>query len=183
MKPLIKKRRETVLRTLYSSEKGLIVHSGAVCEKGLAYVFGGLSDAGKSTLTSKLGEMMIPINDDMNILEFKGLNIEVFTYFVRSEDQGYHYLINENAKGILKAFFFPVKEFEKESHIELLKDKSYIWKMLLTCVAPPLKGEDGFFPNYMAMIDRLIDSVPFYNIHHNLKNSPYEIAELLRSIK
>lgn len=183
MNPLTEKRRETVLRALYSSEKGLIIHSGAVCENGLAYVFGGLSDVGKSTLTSKLDGIMTAINDDMNILEFGNFDIEVSTYFTRNEDPGYHYLINENARGTLKTFFFPVKEFEKDSHIEFLKDKGYIWKMLLTCVAPPLKGEDHLFPNYMAMIDRLIDSVPFYNIHHNLKNSPDEIAKLLRSIK
>ena len=119
----------------------------------------------------------------MNILEFKDSGIEVSTYFTQAENRGYHYLINEDAKGILKAVLFPKMEFIKDSHIEKIDDRGHIWKTLLTCVAPPLKGEDELFPNYLSMLDRLMDSVPFFNIHHNLKDSPEFIAEILRGIK
>ena len=126
---------------------------------------------------------MTPINDDMNILEFTDDGIKVSTYFTQEENQGYHYLINEDVTGILKAVFFPVKEYERDSFIEPLTDKGYIWRMLLTCVAPPVKGEDHLFPNYYEMMDRLINSAQFYNFYHNLKDSPEFIADILRSIK
>ena len=183
MEAQIRARREKVLRSLYSTNSGLIVHSGAVVDNCSSYVFAGLSGAGKSTLTEKLDGIFTAINDDMNILEFKDSGIEVSTYFTQAENRGYHYLINEDAKGILKAVLFPKMEFIKDSHIEKIDDRGHIWKTLLTCVAPPLKGEDELFPNYLSMLDRLMDSVPFFNIHHNLKDSPEFIAEILRGIK
>lgn len=183
MNPAFKSRRESVLRSLYSLQNGLIVHSSAVEDSGNSFIFAGIADAGKSTLAKKLSEIMTVINDDMNILEFTDSGIKVSTYFTQAENQGYHYLINEDVTGILKAVFFPIKEHERDSFIELLTDKGLIWRKLLTCVAPPITGEDHLFPNYYAMIDRLMDSVPFFNIYHNLKDSPEFIAEMLRSIK
>ena len=183
MESKVRSRRENVLRTLYSIKSGLIVHSGAVSDSGVAYVFAGVADVGKSTLTQKLNEIMTGINDDMNILEFCDYGIEVSTYFTQEENRGYHYLINENAKGNLKAVLFPKMEFLKNSYLEKVTDRGYIWKTLLNCVAPPLKGEDEFFSNYLNMLDKLMNETVFYDIHHNLNDSPDFIAELLRSIK
>jgi len=183
MDPAIKSRRESVLRSLYSSNRGLIVHCSALTDNGKAFVFAGRADTGKSTLAQKLALKMEVINDDMNILEFYNEGIKVSTYFTQEENQGYHYLINENVTGILNAVFFPIKEMKKDSYLESLDDKGFIWKTLLTCAAPPTTGENHLFPNYLSLIDRLIESVSFYNIHHNLKDSPDEIANLLRSIK
>ena len=183
MKLSIKSRRESVLRSLYSSQNGLIVHCSAVEDSGSSFVFAGIADAGKSTLASKLSRIMTVINDDMNVLEFSDAGIKVSTYFTQAENQGYHYLINENATGVLKAILFPVKELENDSYLEQLADKGFIWKMLLNCVAPPITGEDHLFPNYYRMIDKLMESVPFFNIHHNLKDSAEHIATLLRKIK
>ncbi|HRZ79348.1 MAG TPA: hypothetical protein P5044_05005 [bacterium] len=182
MKLSIKSRRESVLRSLYSSQNGLVVHCSAVEEMGDSFIFAGIADAGKSTLANKLSGIMTVINDDMNILEFSDTGIKVSTYFTQSENQGFHYLINESATGILKAVLFPVKETGKDSFLELLTDKGFIWKNLLTCVAPPIAGEDHLFPDFLLMIDRLIDAVPFYSVHHNLKDPPDRIAYLLRSI-
>lgn len=159
------------------------MHSSSVENVGDVFVFAGVADVGKSTLAKKLGENMAVINDDMNILEFCEEDICVSTYFTQSENQGYHYLINEDAKGILKAVFFPKMEFEKKSFLEKIDDRGYIWRTLLNCVAPPLKGEDEFFPNYLEMIEKLMDSVPFFHIYHNLNDSPEFIAELLRGIE
>ncbi|HQJ60792.1 MAG TPA: hypothetical protein PKV35_07330 [bacterium] len=183
MDPAIRSRRESVLRSLYSSQNGLIVHCSAVEDSGSSFIFAGIADAGKSTLANKLSEIMTVINDDMNVLEFSDTGIKVSTYFTQAENQGYHYLINEDATGVLKAILFPVKELENDSYLEKLSDKGFIWRNLLSCVAPPITGEDHFFPNYYKMIDRLMESVPFFNIHHNLKNNPEFIAELLRSVE
>lgn len=183
MKQSIKKRRESVLRSLYSSNRGLIVHCSAVEDSGHSFVFAGVADAGKSTLAQKLNGIMTVINDDMNILEFSNSGIKVSTYFTQAENQGFHYLINENVTGLLKAVLFPVKELSKDSYLELLTDKGLIWKKLLTCAAPPITGEDHLFPNYLNMLDRLMDSIAFFNIHHNLKDSPEFISKLLRNIK
>ena len=68
MEAKIRSRRESVLRSLYSSKSGLIVHSSAVENVGNVFVFAGVADVGKSTLAKKLGENMAVINDDMNIL-------------------------------------------------------------------------------------------------------------------
>lgn len=183
MESKIRSRREKVLRSLYSTKSSLIVHSGALTDNGSAYIFAGVADVGKSTLTEKLNGIMTGINDDMNILEFKDNEIEVSTYFTQAENRGYHYLINEDAKGILKAILFPKMEFEKRSFLEKIDDRGLIWRTLLNCVAPPLKGEDELFPNYLEMIEKLMDVVPFFNIHHNLKDGPEFIAELLRGIE
>ena len=183
MESKIRIRREQVLRSLYSTKSGLIVHSGAVTDNGISYIFAGVADAGKSTLTQKLDGIMTAINDDMNVLEFKNDGIKVSTYFTQAENRGYHYLINEKATGILKAVFFPEKEFEKRSYFERIYDKGYLWRTLLRCVAPPLKGEDDLFSSYLKVLERLMNSVPFYNIHHNLKDSSEFIARLLRGIK
>jgi len=183
MEPAIRSRRESVLLSLYSSQNGLIVHCSAVEDSGSSFIFAGVADAGKSTLANKLGKIMTVINDDMNILEFCDNGIKVSTYFTQQENQGFHYLINENATGILKAVLFPVKELKKDSYLEQLSDKGFIWKALLNCVAPPITGEDHLFPNYYKMIDRVMDTVPFFNIHHNLKDSAEQIATLLRSVK
>ncbi len=183
MDPAIRSRRESVLRSLYSSENGLIVHCSAVEDSGSSFIFAGVADAGKSTLANKLSKIMTVINDDMNVLEFSDAGIKVSTYFTQAENQGYHYIINENVSGLLKAVIFPVKEKETESFLEPLSDKGLIWKMLLNCVAPPITGEDHLFPNYYRMIDKLMESVPFFNIHHNLKDSAEHIATLLRKIK
>ena len=182
-KILTRNRRRDVLKFLYSSQKGLIIHSSAIESSGVSFIFAGVADVGKSTLAKKLSNIMTVINDDMNILEFTDNGIRVSTYFTQAENQGYHYLINEDVTGILKAVLFPIKEYERDSFIEPLTDKGLIWRKLLTCVAPPITGEDHLFPNYYEMIDRLMDSVPFFNIYHNLKDSPEFIAELLRSIK
>lgn len=182
MEAKIRARREKVLRSLYSQSTGLIVHSGAVVDDDTVYVFPGVADSGKSTLTRKLNNIFTAINDDMNLLEFKTSGIEVSTYFTQIENRGYHYLINEDAKGALKAVLFPKMEFEKDSFVEKLKDRGDIWKMLLSSVAPPLKGEDELFPNYLIMLEKLMDSTLFFNIYHNLKDSPEFIADLLRGI-
>ncbi|HQO92906.1 MAG TPA: hypothetical protein PLX56_11325 [bacterium] len=183
MEPAIRSRRESVLLSLYSSQNGLIVHCSAVEDSGSSFIFAGVADAGKSTLANKLGKIMTVINDDMNILEFCDKKVKVSTYFTQAENQGYHYVINEDASGLLKAVLFPVKELENDSYLEQLADKGFIWKMLLNCVAPPITGEDHLFPNYYRMIDKLMESVPFFNIHHNLKDSAEHIATLLRKIK
>lgn len=184
MKDQIKKRRENTLRCLYSSNSGLIVHCSAIYDNGSVFAFAGVADTGKSTLAEKLSWNMSVINDDMNIFEFKSNGcIKVSTYFTHDEDQGYHYIINENLSGILKAVFFPVKEDKKLSGIELIKDRGAIWTTLLTCVAPPLKNENELFQNYLEMLDRLMDSVPFFNIYHNLKDSPELLTSILREIK
>jgi len=178
-----KSRREKILRTLFLEQGGLVIHSGSVKEVCGSFLFVGKSKTGKSTITRKLDSIITGINDDMNILKFKKEGIEVSSFFLRSENPGFHYLINEEAKGILKAVLFPKMEFIKDSHIEKIDDRGHIWKTLLTCVAPPLKGEDELFPNYLSMLEKLMDSVPFFNIHHNLNDSPEFIAELLRGIK
>ncbi|HQM86091.1 MAG TPA: hypothetical protein PLD55_15535 [bacterium] len=126
---------------------------------------------------------MTPINDEKNILEFSEKGVVVKSYFPKTDGHPKEYLINHDVTGILKAALFPIKEYERDSFIEPLTDKGLIWRKLLTCVAPPITGEDHLFPNYYEMIDRLMDSVPFFNIYHNLKDSPEFIAELLRSIK
>jgi len=175
-------RRESVLRSLYSSKSGLIVHCSAVENSGDAFVFAGTSDVGKSTLAKKLSKKMTVINDDMNVLRFSDDGILVSTYFTQEENKGYHYLINENTTGTLKAFLFPEKELEKESYIEQVLDKGLAWKRLLSCTAPPLKGEDELFSNYLEMVERLLVSVPFFSIHHNLNDSPEFVREILMSM-
>ncbi|MGI6395442.1 MAG: hypothetical protein ACOX2F_12070 [bacterium] len=182
MEPLIKTRRESLLCELYSSKSGLIVHSSALEDSGNSFLFAGVADVGKSTLAKKLNGLMNVINDDMNILKFCEAGIEVSTYFTQAENRGHHYLINEDVRGTLKAVLFPVKELKKDSYLELLSDEGFIWKVLLTCVAPPISGKDHLFPNYYKMIDCVMDSVPFFYIHHNLKDSPEAIANLLREI-
>ena len=180
MNDSIKKRRENLLRSLYSSKSGLIVHCSAVFDSGSVFAFTGEADAGKSTLAEKLSNIMPVINDDMNIFEFYDNGcIKVSTYFTHDEDQGYHYIINGNLSGTLKAVLFPVKEVAKTSSIKLIEDKGAIWTTLLKCVAPPLKNENELFQNYLEMLDRLMDHVPFFNIYHNLKDSPELLADVL----
>lgn len=183
MKDPVKKRREDILRSMYSSKKGLIVHCSAVFDSGSVFAFAGVADTGKSTLAEKLSNIMPVINDDMNIFHFSDGGIRVSTYFTQAENNGYHYTINENLSGRLKAVLFPVKEEKKLSGIELIEDKGTIWTTLLTCVAPPLKNENELFQNYLEMLDRLMDSVLFFNIYHNLKDSPELLTSVLRKIK
>ncbi|HSW60473.1 MAG TPA: hypothetical protein VLJ60_06710 [bacterium] len=143
----------------------------------------GVSESGKTTLAKKMSFIMKPINDEKNVLAFNKNGIVVSSFFPATDYKQKEYLINHDLTGILKAVLFPIKEYERDSFIEPLTDKGLIWRKLLTCVAPPITGEDHLFPNYYEMIDRLMDSVPFFNIYHNLKDSPEFIAELLRSIK
>lgn len=183
MRDSINSRREAVLRDLLSNKKGLVVHCSALTANGKAFAFAGLADIGKTTLAEKLGKKMEVINDDMNIFEFTDKGINVSTYFTQSENRGFHYIINEKAGGILKTVLFPVKEYSLDSFLEPLTDKAFIWTALLTCTAPPLKGEDHLFPAYLELIDRLIDSVPFFKVHHNLKDPPEFLAELLKTVQ
>lgn len=183
MNDSIKKRRENLLRSLYSSKSGLIVHCSAVFDSGSVFAFAGEADAGKSTLAEKLSNIMPVINDDMNLFQFSDNGTMVSTYFTQAENNGYHYAINENLSGTLKAVLFPVKEAAKPSSIKLIEDKGTIWTTLLKCVAPPLKNENELFQNYLEMLDRLMDHVPFFNIYHNLKDSPELLADVLHKIK
>lgn len=182
MKESVKKRRENLLRSLYSSKSGLIVHCSAVEDSGKIFAFAGISDAGKTTLAEKLSVIMPVTNDDMNIFQFSDSGIRVSTYFTQAENNGSHYTINENLSGMLKAVLFPVKETSKPSFSELIEDNGAVWTTLLTCVAPPLKNENELFQNYLEMLDRLIDSVPFFYIHHNLNDRPELLAQILRVI-
>jgi len=163
--------------------KNIVAHCSAIKAFNFTYIFPGISESGKSTIAKKLNGLMTPINDEKNILEFSEKGVVVKSYFPKTDGHPKEYLINHDVTGILKAALFPIKEYERDSFIEPLTDKGLIWRKLLTCVAPPITGEDHLFPNYYEMIDRLMDSVPFFNIYHNLKDSPEFIAELLRSIK
>lgn len=167
----------------YSSVNGLISHCSSLKDNEIVFLFPGVSGLGKSTIAKKMSTIMIPLNDDRNFLEFKGSKIFIRSDFSKIYGHPKEYLINHDLTGILKAVLFPIKEYERDSFIEPLTDKGFIWRKLLTCVAPPITGEDHLFPNYYEMIDRLMDSVPFFNIYHNLKDSPEFIANLLRSIK
>ncbi len=177
----MKEVRKDIYKELFSSKSGVVVHSSALCDGSDVYIFSGVSESGKSTVAQKLNCIMIPINDEKNVLEFTDRGVRVSTHFLKDEDDPKEYLVNENVEGYLKAFFFLLKEFEKTSYIEQINEKTYVWKMLLTCAGPPpTKKEDHLFSNYLEVIDRLTDLVPFYNFYHNLNDPPEYIAELLR---
>jgi energy-coupling factor transporter ATP-binding protein EcfA2 len=176
----LRAKKQGLHKILFSSKSGLIIHSSAMYDNHAVYVFGGVSGSGKSTIARKLNGIMTPINDEKNVLEFKNDGISVYTHFLKSDDDHKEYLVNEDLSGTLKAFFFLNKESGTESRIEPLSDKGYIWKMLLKCAAPPSEGEDHFFPAYLEMVDRLIESVPFYDFYYNTSDSQEDLAELLR---
>jgi energy-coupling factor transporter ATP-binding protein EcfA2 len=165
---------------IYKCCVGLISHSSSIYYNKTVFLFPGMSGVGKSTIARKLSGIMTPINDDRNLLEFADNKVIVRSDFSEDNCLPGRYIINNDLTGILKAVLFPVKEYERDSFIEPLTDKGLIWRKLLTCVAPPAEGLDHLFPNYYAMIDRLMDLVPFFNFHHNLKDSPEYIANTIR---
>ena len=171
---------KNLYKDLFSAKRGLIIHSSALCDGTSAYVFGGVSGSGKSTMAQKMNGIMVPINDEKNVLEFTDQGIKVSTYFFLDGDEPKQYIVNENVSGILKTFFFIKKDPLLKSRHELINDRSKIWKMLLTCAAPPYTGEDHLFPDYLQLIDKLSDAVPFYCFYHNLSDPPELIAKLLR---
>jgi hypothetical protein len=178
----LKEVRENTYKELFVSKSGIVAHSSSLLDGKNVYLFCGVSESGKSTMAKKMSETMIPINDEKNILEFTEKGIKVSTFFLKEEDDPKEYLVNENATGYLKIFFFPIKEFEKTSFVEPLKDKTYVWKTLLTCLGPPTLEDNHYFSAYLELIDRLMDSVPVYKFYHNLNDPPEYIAKLLRGI-
>ncbi len=173
-----------VQRELYSAEKALIVHSSSFEKNGFAFVCGGVCTAGKSTLCFKLKELFNPINDDRNLLEFADSGIIVSSFWDQNEQNfsTKQYLVNNEISAKLRAFLFVAKEFEKETYLEELSDKTYIWKKLLLCAAPPVKGDESLFPNYFSMLEKLMSETRFFIIHHNLKDPPEFVAERLLNI-
>lgn len=171
-------------RELYSAEKGLIVHSSSFEKDGSGFVCGGVCTAGKSTLCFKLKELFNPINDDRNLLEFADSGIIVSSFWNQNEQNfsTKQYLVNNEISAKLRAFLFVAKEFEKETYLEELSDKTYIWKKLLLCAAPPVKGDESLFPNYFSMLEKLMSETRFFIIHHNLKDPPEFVAERLLNI-
>lgn len=170
-------------RELYLAEKGLIVHSSSFEKNGFAFVCGGVSGDGKSTLCFKLKELFNPINDEKNLLEFAGSGIIVSSFCDLNRELGINkYLVNQEISAKLKAFLFVAKEFEKETYLEELSDKTLVWKRLLLCAAPPVKGDESLFPNYFSMLEKLMSETKFFVIHHNLKDPPEFVAERLLEI-
>ena len=173
-----------VQRELYLAEKALIVHSSSFEKNGFAFVCGGVCGIGKSTLCFKLKELFNPINDDRNLLEFADSCIIVSSFWDQNEQHfsTKQYLVNNEISAKLKAFLFVAKEFEKETYLEELSDKSLVWKRLLLCAAPPVKGDESLFPNYFSMLEKLLSETKFFVIHHNLKDSPEFVAQKLLEI-
>lgn len=173
-----------VQRELYLAEKGLIVHSSSFERNGFAFVCGGVSTAGKSTLCFKLQHIFTPINDDRNLLEFtdEGLIIKSFWNQNEQHFSTKQYLVNNEISAKLRAFLFVAKEFEKETFLEKLSDKALIWKKLLFSAAPPAEGENQLFVHYFSMLEKLMSQTEFFIIHHNLKDSPEFVAERLLEI-
>ena len=123
---------------------------------------------------------MVPINDEKNLIQFTDRGITVSTYFTVDGSEEKQYLVNENVTGILAKVFFIRKVFNEPSRSEVISDKAQIWKMLLKCVAPPYFGEDHFFPNYLELIEKLIDSVPFFYFYFNISDNPEILADIMR---
>lgn len=171
-------------RELYLAEKGLIVHSSSFEKNGFTFVCGGVCGSGKSTLCFKLKELFNPINDDRNLLEFSDDGIIVSSFWDQNEQNfsTKQYLVNQELSAKLKAFLFVAKEFEKETYLEELSDRTQIWKKLLFCAAPPVKGDESLFPNYFSMLEKLMSETKFFVIHHNLKDPPEFVAEKLLGI-
>ncbi len=173
-----------VQRELYSAEKGLIVHSSAFEKDGIGFICGGVSGDGKSTLCFKLQHIFTPINDDRNLLKFidEGLIIKSFCDQNAQPFSTKKYLVNQDVTAKLRAFLFVAKEFEKETYLEELSDRTHIWKKLLFCAAPPVKGDESLFPNYFSMLEKLMSETKFFVIHHNLKDSAEFVAERVLEI-
>ena len=171
-------------RELYLAEKALIVHSSSFEKNGSAFVCGGVCGIGKSTLCFKLKDLFNPINDDRNLLEFTGGGILVSSFWDQNEQHfsTKQYLVNQELSAKLKAFLFVAKEFEKETYLEELSDRTLIWKKLLFCAAPPVKGDESLFPNYFSMLEKLMSETKFFVIHHNLEDPPEFVAEKLLGI-
>jgi hypothetical protein len=172
--------RKDIHKELFSAKSGLIVHSSALCDGSDVYLFGGVSGSGKSSIAKKMKGSMIPINDEKNMLEFTDKGIKVSTYFLVDGSEKKTYLVNENVSGMLKKIFFINKVQDERSRCEIIDDKAKVWKMLLTCVAPPYFGEDHFFPQYLELIERLIDSAPFFYIHFNINDDPEILTDIMR---
>jgi len=173
-----------VQRELYSVEKALIVHSSSFEKNGQGFICGGVCGIGKSTLCFKLQHIFTPINDDRNLLEFtdEGLIIKSFWDQNLQQFSTKKYLVNQDVTAKLRAFLFVAKEFEKPTCLEKLTDKALIWKKLLLCAAPPVKGDESLFPNYFSMLEKLMSETKFFVIHHNLKDPPEFVAERLLEI-
>ncbi len=171
-------------RELYSAEKGLIVHSSSFEKNGFAFVCGGVCGSGKSTLCFKLKDLFNPINDDRNLLEFTDSGVIVSSFWDQNEQHfsTKQYLVNNELSAKMKAFLFVAKEFERETYLEELSDKTLIWKRLLLCVAPPVKGDESLFPNYFSMLEKLMSETRFCIIHHNLKDSPEFVSDKLTGL-
>ncbi|HPM47188.1 MAG TPA: hypothetical protein PL056_08970 [bacterium] len=167
-------------KDLFAAKSGLIIHSSALCDGSNVYLFGGVSGSGKSSIAKKMNGLMIPVNDEKNVLQFTDRGITVSTYFTVDGSEEKQYLVNENVTGILAKVFFIRKVFNEPSRSEVISDKAQIWKMLLKCVAPPYFGEDHFFPNYLELIEKLIDSVPFFYFYFNISDNPEILADIMR---
>lgn len=174
--------RTEIQKQLYSAEKALIVHCCSFAKNGSAFVCGGISTAGKSTLCWKMKDLFTPINDEKNLLEFGGKSIIVRSYYQYKDTPEKKYLVNHELSAELAAFLFVEKEYEVPTYMEKLNDKAKIWKRLLKCVAPPVQTEPQLFPNYFSMLEKLMSSTKFFVIHHDLSDSAEFIASLLENI-
>jgi len=172
--------KKDLYKDLFAAKSGLIVHSSALSDGSDVYLFGGISGSGKSSIAKKMNGLMIPVNDEKNVLQFTDKGITVSTYFTVDGSEEKQYLVNENVTGILAKVFFIRKVFNEPSRSEVISDKAQIWKMLLQCAAPPYFGEDHFFPQYLELIEKLIDSVPFFCFHFNINDDPEILAEIMR---
>ncbi|HQB11084.1 MAG TPA: hypothetical protein PLW37_14570 [bacterium] len=68
----------------------------------------------------------------------------------------------------------------KDPVAKLSMTKQRSGKCFFNVWPPPYFGEDHFFPNYLELIEKLIDSVPFFYFYFNISDNPEILADIMR---
>ncbi len=175
-------KRISVNEDLIRNLEGILMHCSSIVINGNSYLFTGVSGAGKSTIAKRILNHDMIINEDRNLIVFGGDQLLIKSAPLKGDEQerdlSPDYLHNLNLTASLKKIFFIEKEFSKRSYVEKVEDEDYCWTFLLKQTAPPVKDR-SLTKNYLKVIDKIVDKVPFYIFHHNMNDSRELIESLI----
>ncbi len=148
----------------------LLMHGSAIAVNGKGYIFTALSGTGKSTHTGLLrklhGEKAVMINDDKPFLHYKDGQV----FISGTPWMGKHFLGNNITVPLAGIFFL----YRSEVNIlEKTTAEDALVKMLSQCHRPT---DAGKLMNTFDLIERILSSVPLYNLGCNMDISAAELS-------
>lgn len=116
----------TIIQSLLTKHKGLLLHASAVLSNQKAHIFLGKSGAGKSTTMKTLSKVCAPLADDMLIIKKEGKNFYLYqTPFVEKN----HITSKISDHYEIGGFYFLKKT--NTTTKEQIKDKNKLLELLI----------------------------------------------------